>query len=82
MAQVLLVRLKASYCPILDLITKSRGEMYMFDMESIGLKISQLRKARNMTQMELADQLNISFQAYLELGKRRPPCPISQNYLN
>ncbi len=37
--------------------------MYMFDMESIGLKISQLRKARNMTQMELADQLNISFQA-------------------
>lgn len=35
----------------------------MFNMESIGRKISELRKQKNMTQMELADKLNISFQA-------------------
>lgn len=35
----------------------------MFSMERIGQKISELRKARNMTQMELADKMNISFQA-------------------
>lgn len=35
----------------------------MFNMENTGRKISELRKAKNMTQMELADALNISFQA-------------------
>lgn len=35
----------------------------MFDMETIGLKISELRKNKDMTQMELADRMNISFQA-------------------
>ena len=35
----------------------------MFDMQKAGRTISALRKARNMTQMELADRLNISFQA-------------------
>jgi len=35
----------------------------MFNMESIGRKISELRKQKNMTQMELADKMNISFQA-------------------
>ncbi len=35
----------------------------MFDMIQIGKKIAELRKARNLTQMELADQLGISFQA-------------------
>lgn len=35
----------------------------MFDMKTIGLKISELRKEKNMTQMELADKMNISFQA-------------------
>lgn len=35
----------------------------MFNMENIGLKISELRKNNNMTQMELADKMNISFQA-------------------
>ncbi len=35
----------------------------MFDMLSVGKTISTLRKAQNMTQMELADKLNISFQA-------------------
>ena len=35
----------------------------MFNMQQIGRKISSLRKERNMTQMELADKLNISFQA-------------------
>jgi len=35
----------------------------MFDMERVGRKISELRKEKNMTQMELANRLNISFQA-------------------
>jgi len=32
-------------------------------MKKIGRKISELRKEKNMTQMELADKMNISFQA-------------------
>lgn len=35
----------------------------MFDMMHTGKTISALRKAQNMTQMELADRLNISYQA-------------------
>ena len=35
----------------------------MFDMKQIGKKITNLRKGNNMTQMELADKLGISFQA-------------------
>lgn len=35
----------------------------MFEMKQIGKKITDLRKATNMTQMELADKLSISFQA-------------------
>ncbi|HBR32400.1 MAG TPA: hypothetical protein DD733_09985 [Clostridiales bacterium] len=35
----------------------------MFNMESIGQKISDHRKSKNMTQMELADKMGISFQA-------------------
>lgn len=35
----------------------------MFDMQKIGKKIVSLRKQRNMTQMELADRMGISFQA-------------------
>ncbi len=35
----------------------------MFDMRSIGKEIAKLRKEKNMTQVELADQLNISYQA-------------------
>ena len=35
----------------------------MFDMKQIGKKITKLRKGNNMTQMELADKLGISFQA-------------------
>lgn len=35
----------------------------MFDMKQIGKKITDLRKEHNMTQMELADKLGISFQA-------------------
>jgi transcriptional regulator with XRE-family HTH domain len=35
----------------------------MFDMKQIGKKITNLRKLHNMTQMELADKLGISFQA-------------------
>ena len=35
----------------------------MIDMKKIGKEITNLRKAHNMTQMELADKLGISFQA-------------------
>ena len=35
----------------------------MFQMQKIGRKISELRKKANMTQVELADRLGISFQA-------------------
>lgn len=36
---------------------------FQFNMGQIGRKISALRKGQNMTQMELADRLGISFQA-------------------
>ncbi len=35
----------------------------MFNMDSIGRKIAECRKSKNITQMELADLLGISFQA-------------------
>ncbi|MBE5868947.1 MAG: helix-turn-helix domain-containing protein [Lachnospiraceae bacterium] len=35
----------------------------MFNMENIGRTIAELRKERNMTQLELADKMGISFQA-------------------
>ena len=35
----------------------------MFDMQKIGRNISENRKRRNMTQMELADRMNVSYQA-------------------
>lgn len=35
----------------------------MFDMQNIGRTIASARKAHDLTQMELADKLNISFQA-------------------
>ena len=35
----------------------------MFDMQKIGRKIAELRKQKSMTQMELADRMNISYQA-------------------
>jgi len=35
----------------------------MFEMKSIGRKIAMFRKEKNLTQMELADMLNISYQA-------------------
>lgn len=35
----------------------------MFDMKKIGRKIAMIRKEKDLTQMELADMLNISFQA-------------------
>lgn len=35
----------------------------MFDTIKVGKKIAELRKSHNMTQFELADELNISYQA-------------------
>ncbi len=42
----------------------------MFDMTKIGRKISQTRKNKGLTQMELADKLGISYQAVSNLGTR------------
>ena len=35
----------------------------MFQMKNVGRKIAKCRKERGMTQMELANQMGISFQA-------------------
>lgn len=35
----------------------------MFDTKTVGRKIAQLRKAKDMTQMELADKMFVSYQA-------------------
>ncbi len=35
----------------------------MLNMGDVGRKISELRKSQNMTQMELADLMGVSFQA-------------------
>lgn len=48
---------------IILVIKKFLGGMIMFDMTSIGKRISVARKSNNMTQMEFADKLNVSFQA-------------------
>ena len=40
-----------------------RGVMAMFEMGQTGKTIAKLRKEKNMTQMELADQMGVSFQA-------------------
>ena len=34
-----------------------------FDMNRIGRTIAKLRREHNMTQMQLADELDVSFQA-------------------
>ena len=44
----------------------------MFNMKQIGKKITELRKKNNMTQMELADILGISFQAVSNCGNTMP----------
>ena len=40
-----------------------KGKKNMFDMVKIGRRIAELRKNKNITQMELADFMGISFQA-------------------
>ena len=40
-----------------------RKGIIMFNMENVGRNISELRRRCNMTQMELADKMGISFQA-------------------
>ena len=35
----------------------------MADMQEIGRRIAALRKAKNLTQAELAEQLSVSYQA-------------------
>ncbi len=36
---------------------------FNFDMHRIGQTIAQLRREHNMTQMQLADEMGVSFQA-------------------
>ena len=43
---------------------KNRAEeVSMADMQEIGRRIAALRKAKNLTQAELAEQLSVSYQA-------------------
>lgn len=42
---------------------KNRGDDTMIDSRKIGAYISKLRKEKDLTQVELADKLNISHQA-------------------
>ena len=42
---------------------EDKEENDTFSMQEIGKRILNLRKDRNMTQMDLADQLGISYQA-------------------
>ena len=44
-------------------IRKWKGEESMFDTVKIGKRVAQLRKDKNMTQMELADRMGVSYQA-------------------
>ena len=37
--------------------------IFNFDMHRIGRTIAEMRHARNMTQMQLADEMGVSFQA-------------------
>ena len=46
-----------------DKISLRKGKKFMFDTTQIGKRISEFRKAKDMTQYELADKLSISFQA-------------------
>ncbi|WP_058303969.1 helix-turn-helix domain-containing protein [Gorillibacterium timonense] len=43
--------------------SNSKGFDEMFDMRQVGQTINELRKKADMTQMELADRLDISYQA-------------------
>ena len=62
-----LIDMKKSWCygNLQEKLFESNAERrnIMFDMQKIGKKISELRKRKNITQMELADQMGISFQA-------------------
>jgi len=53
----------------------------MFDTKLIGKKIAALRKAKDMTQMELADQMFVSYQAVSNWGEATP-CPIFPSFWN
>ena len=48
-------------------VIKHKGAVFMttfnFDMHRIGQTIAGLRRERNMTQMQLADEMGVSFQA-------------------
>ncbi len=56
----------------------------MFDTKIIGKKIAQLRKAKDMTQMELADQMFVSYQAVSnwERGNTMPIFPSDGTFAN
>lgn len=49
--------------PKSKIIVKDKEENSMFSMQEIGKRILKLRKERNMTQVDLADRLGISYQA-------------------
>ena len=43
----------------------------MFNTRTTGKKIAALRKAKNMTQMELADEMGVSYQAVSNWERRK-----------
>lgn len=58
------VRLKPTAAQHIEAANDNTSEVNeMFDMKKVGKKIQSCRKAQNMTQLELADRLGISFQA-------------------
>lgn len=63
---------------------KSKDEIFkdtqseVFDIIRVGANISKLRKASGMTQTELADHLNVSYQA-VSNWERGQSCPDISN---
>lgn len=54
----------------------------MFDTKNIGKKIVNLWKVNNITQMELADLMGVSYQAVSNWEREETLCQIYLNFLN
>jgi DNA-binding XRE family transcriptional regulator len=52
---------------------KNRGDDRMINSRKIGAYISKLRKEKDLTQVELADKLNISHQAISKWERGESP---------
>ena len=61
-----------------EILKKTQSEV--FDIMRVGANISKLRKAAGITQSELADRLNVSFQA-VSNWERGQSCPDIANLM-